>query len=59
MIFIRNLNIVEFKSAMKSEFEMINLGLMKYNLGIEVEKYEKVFLFSKRSMLMTSSQDSK
>jgi hypothetical protein len=31
----------EFKVAMQSEFEMTNLGLMKWFLGIEVEKPEK------------------
>jgi hypothetical protein len=31
----------EFKAAMKSEFEMNDLGLMKYFMGIEVEQLEK------------------
>ena len=31
----------EFKAALQSEFEMTDLGIMKYFVGIEVEKYEK------------------
>ena len=30
----------EFKKAMKIEFEMTDLGMMKYFLGIEVTRYE-------------------
>ena len=38
MIFTRNFSIELFKSTMKKEFEMIDLGLMKYFLGIEVSQ---------------------
>ena len=40
LIFIGNVKalIDEFKEAMKSEFEMIDLGLLKYFLGIEVKQ---------------------
>jgi hypothetical protein len=38
MIFTRNLAIDEFKAVMKKEFEMIDLGLMKYFLGIEINQ---------------------
>ena len=36
LIFIRNDNFIisKFKEALKSEFEMTNLGLLKYFLGI-------------------------
>ena len=57
LIFTRNDKalIDGFKEAMKSEFEMIDLGLLKYFLGIEVkqmhdgifisqEKYERKIL---------------
>eukprot|EP00253_Pinus_taeda_P015979 PITA_15979 len=33
--------LVEFKASMMKEFEMTDLGLMKYFLGIEVEQSEK------------------
>ena len=36
MIFTGDFGIEEFKSDMKDEFEMIDLGLMRYFLGIEV-----------------------
>ena len=37
LIFTGNLSIDEFKTTMKNEFDMTNLGLMKYFLGIEVK----------------------
>jgi hypothetical protein len=36
MIYTRNLELTDFKHAMQSEFEMTDLGIMKYFLGIEV-----------------------
>lgn len=41
MIFIGNMLINQFKTTMKKEFEMIDLGLMKYFLCIEVEQTKK------------------
>ena len=42
MIFTGDLSVYKFKTTMKQEFEMIDLGLMKQFLGIEVNhlKYE-------------------
>ena len=40
-IFTRNLSIGTFKLEMKKEFEMIDQGLMKYFLSIEVTKNDK------------------
>lgn len=49
MIFIGDFEIYEFKAAMMKEFEMTNLGLMKYFLGIEVEKSEQgIFIFQNK-----------
>ena len=41
LIFTSNLSIDMFKTTMKREFEMTNLGLMKYFLGIEVTQNDK------------------
>jgi hypothetical protein len=38
MIYTGNLMLEEFKAAMKTKFEMTDLGLMKYFLGIEVDQ---------------------
>ena len=41
MIYIGNLLIEEFKTMMKKEFEMTNLGMMKYFLGLEVTQTDQ------------------
>jgi hypothetical protein len=41
MIYIGNLELTNFKHAMQSEFEMTDLGIMKYFLGIEVDQSTK------------------
>ena len=40
MIFTGDLSIDEFKKAMKTKFEMTDLGMMKYFFGIEVTQSE-------------------
>ena len=47
LIFIENENfqIGELKEAMKNEFKMIDLGLLKYFLGIEVKQiHDGIFI---------------
>jgi hypothetical protein len=41
MIYTGNLELTNFKHAMQSEFEMTDLGIMKYFLGIEVHQSAK------------------
>jgi hypothetical protein len=41
MIYTGNLELTSFKHAMQSEFEMTDLGIMKYFLGIEVDQSTK------------------
>jgi transposase InsO family protein len=41
MIYTGNLELTDFKHAMQSEFEMTDLGIMKYFLGIEVHQSAK------------------
>jgi hypothetical protein len=40
MIYTGDFLVNQFKYAMKKEFEMTDLGLMKFFLGIEVNQYE-------------------
>lgn len=48
MIYIGNLMLEEFKFSLKIYFEMENLCLMKYFLGIEVDQYcHCVFVYKK------------
>jgi hypothetical protein len=51
MIYTRNLLLNEFKATMQSEFEMTDLGLMKYFLGIEVEQSEKGIFICQQKLL--------
>jgi hypothetical protein len=46
LIFTGNFSIEEFKSVMKDEFEMTNLGPMRYFLGIEVHKSKTCIFIS-------------
>ena len=39
MIYTKNMSLNAFKSTMKNEFEMKNLGLTRYFFGIKVEQY--------------------
>ena len=41
MIYTGNIELTDFKHAMQSEFEMTDLGIMKYFLGIEVHQSAK------------------
>lgn len=41
MIYTGNLELVDFKSTMQREFEMISLGLMKFFIWIEVKQTKK------------------
>lgn len=42
MIYTSDLELDEFNEAMKKAFEMIDPGLMKYFLGIEVKQSKKI-----------------
>ena len=48
LIFTRNDNFLigEFKKAMQNEFEMIELGLLKYFLGIEIKQMHDCIFIS-------------
>ena len=46
LIFTSDFGIKEFKKHMESEFEMTDLGLMKFFLGIEVHQYESGIFIS-------------
>ena len=49
MIYTGNLELTNFKHAMQSEFEMTDLGIMKYFLGIEVDQSTKgIFVCQKK-----------
>ena len=46
LIFTRDFGIEDFKAVMEGEFEMIDLGLMKFFLGIEVQQSESGIFIS-------------
>jgi hypothetical protein len=49
MIYTENLELTSFKHAMKFEFEITDLGIMKYFLGIEVDQSTKgIFVFQQK-----------
>ena len=47
LIFTGDFGIVDFKAVMESEFEMTDLGLMKFFLGIEVQQSESGIFISR------------
>ena len=49
--------IENFKIVMKEEFEMTDMGLLSYFLGIEVEQNGNEILFHKQNMLMKCWKD--
>jgi hypothetical protein len=56
MIYIGNIELTNFKHAIQSEFEMIDLGIMKYFGGTEVDQSPKGIFFYQKSMQQTSSK---
>jgi hypothetical protein len=58
MIYTGNLELTSFKHAMQSEFEMIDLGIMKFFWGLRLINQPKGFLSVSKSMQQTSSKDS-
>lgn len=46
----------EFQNAMMKEYEMIDLGLMKYFLGIQVKQSKGEIFISQENMLLTCSK---
>ena len=48
LIFTGDYGIGYFKAVMESEFEMTDLGLMKFFLGIEVQWYESGIFISQK-----------
>jgi hypothetical protein len=49
MIYTGNIELTNFKHAMQFEFEMTDLGIMKYFLGIEVDQSTKgIFVCQKK-----------
>jgi hypothetical protein len=49
MIYTENLELTNFKHAKQSKFEMTDLGIMKYFLGIEVDQSTKgIFVYQKK-----------
>jgi hypothetical protein len=56
MIYTGNLELDNFKHAMKYEFEMRDLGIMKYFLGLRLTNQVKVFLSVSKIMRQTSSK---
>jgi hypothetical protein len=49
MIYTGNLELTNFKHAMQSEFEMIDLGIKKYFLRIEVDQSTKgIIVYQKK-----------
>jgi hypothetical protein len=52
MIYTGNMMLDEFKTTMKNEFEMTDLGLMKYFLGIEVEQSDHGIFISQHKYIV-------
>ena len=50
LIFIGDFGIKDFRTVMESEFEMIDLGLMNFFLGIEVQQSESGIFISQKKV---------
>jgi hypothetical protein len=49
MIYTDNIMLEEFKASMKTKFEMIDLGLMNFFWGIDVDQYfHDIFLYQQK-----------
>ena len=51
LIFTSDYGIVDFKAVMKSEFEMTDLGFVKFFLGIEVQQFESGIFISQSQIM--------
>ena len=53
LIFTGYFGIKEFRTVMESEFEMTDLGLMRFFLGIEAHQYERCIFISQSKYAST------
>ena len=58
MIYTGNLMLEDFKTVMKKEFEMTDLELMKYFLGLEVTQTDKgIFILKHKNVMFCKDSE--